>query len=293
MAMNWSNNRTIHLTQSQHCSSQKRWTIKGTIAGSILLSLLLAACDTTSPEAADPGVVEEPVAEEVQPNVEPEEVANQTAQLVGQTVTVRSQPLEKVSPYSFTINDEQFFGSEPILVINASGEPFVFPPEEDTEVQVTGEVQQFVVADIERELGLELDEDLYVEFEDRPAIIAQSMAPAPDPGAITQEPAQYYGTRLAVKGEVADIVAPNMFTLEDEELFGGQNLLVLYPTPGKLVETDQTFAVTGELRAFVVEDLERDYDLGWEPGVIEELEAEFADKPVLIADTVYPSAISE
>jgi hypothetical protein len=119
------------------------------------------------------------------------------------------------------------------------------------------------------------------------------MAPAPDPGAITEEPAQYYGERLAVKGEVADIVAPNIFTLNDEELFAGEDLLVLYPTPGELVEEDQSVAVTGELRAFVVAELERDYDLGWDPGVVEELEAEFADKPVLVADTVYQSAISE
>lgn len=294
MTVNWRNNRIKNLSQPQHRNSmQKRWTIKGTIASSILLTLLVAACDTTSPEAADPGVVEEPVAEEVQPNVEPEEVVNETEQLIGQTVTVRSQPVEKISPYAFTISDEQFFGNEPIVVVNASGEPFVFPPEEDTEVQVTGEVRQFVVAELEQELGVDFDEDLYVEFEDRPAIIAQSMAPAPDPGAITEEPAQYYGERLAVKGEVADIVAPNIFTLNDEELFAGEDLLVLYPTPGELVEEDQSVAVTGELRAFVVAELERDYDLGWDPGVVEELEAEFADKPVLVADTVYQSAISE
>ncbi|GAB4379412.1 MAG: hypothetical protein Kow00121_33490 [Elainellaceae cyanobacterium] len=278
---------------------QKRWNLKSTIAGSFLLASFATACTPATPEATEPDVTDEPIAEveageEVQPNVQPEEVVSETAQLVGQTITVRSEPIETISPYAFTISDEQFFGNEPIIVVNAAGEPFVLPPEEDTEVQVTGEVQEFVVAEIEQDLGLELDEELYVEFEDKPAIVAQSVAPAPDPGAITQEPDQYYGERLAVSGEVAEIVAPDIFTLNDEELFAGEDLLVLYPTTGELrVEEDQSVAVTGELRSFVVAELERDYDLGWDPDVVAELEAQFADKPVLIADTVYPSAIAE
>ncbi|MCU0552693.1 MAG: hypothetical protein MUC48_25470 [Leptolyngbya sp. Prado105] len=277
----YSQTRDVNLFRS-HSSSRYSWRTKGAIGLSLFLTLLVSACETPERQAAVPGAG----------NVQTEDVVNNTAQLVGQTVTVRSEPIQKISPYTFTIADQQFFGSEPILVVNATGQVFEFPPD-GTDVQVTGEVRQFVLVDLEREYGFDLQDDLYVQYADRPALIAQSMAPAPEPGTITEEPTQFYNRRLAVTGQVSDVVAANAFTLNDEELFGGQDLLVLYPSPDKLVEQDQTFAVTGQLRQFVAADINREYELGWEPGVIEELEVTFADRPVLIADTLYPSAIPE
>ncbi len=226
-------------------------------------------------------------------NVTTEEVADNTNQLLGKTVTIRSKPIQKLSASTFTISDQQFFGSEPILVVNATGKPFTFPADPNTLIQATGQVSKFVVADIEREYKLDLDPNLYKDYENKPAIIAQSLAQAPKPGEITTDPQQYYGKRLAVTGEVENITNGNSFTLDEDKLFGGQDLLVLYQNPQPKVTENEKVAVTGVLRQFVVADLERDYNLTWNLDLKRQLEAEYSNKPVLIADEVYPSAIPQ
>lgn len=260
--------------------TQRIGKTKGAIALA-LMALILPACNTNQLEAttpASPG------------NVTTEEVTDNTNALIGQTVTVRSEPLRKISPNTFTINDEQFFGSEPILVVNASRAPIVLP-EGDTEVQVTGKVAKFVVADLEREFDLDLQPEVYVEYEGKPALIAQSIALAPEPGEITKNPSQYYGKTIAVPAEVEEIVGPNAFTLDEDELIGGNDLLVLVATPNQQrtpIKDDEKVVATGVLRPFVVADIERDYDLTWDLDLQRQLEVEYKNKPVLVAKSVYP-----
>jgi hypothetical protein len=236
-------------------------------------------------------------------NVQTEEVAENTEGYIGQIVTVRSVPVEKVGDNSFTVNDEQFFGSEPILVINASGEPLLLP-EDDVEVQVTGEVRNFVISEIDQEFDLTLDPNLYEEYEDQPVIIAQSIALAPEPGEISENPDQYYGETLAVTGEVEEIQSEGTFTLQEDQLLGANSLLVIYAQPKAsspeaqaaplpTITDDEQVAVTGVLRPFVISELERDYDLTWDAGVQQQLEADYSERPVLIATQIYPSAIPE
>lgn len=256
-----------------------------------LIAGLMGACAEDAPVTQTPSGAT---------NVQTEDVADETENYIGQVVTVRSEPLEVVGDSSFTVGDEQFFGTEPILVINASGEPLLLPEDDDVEVQVTGEVRNFVIADVEREFDLTLDPELYVEYEEQPAIIAQSIAIAPEPGEITSNPEQYYGETLAVTGEVEDIESGSAFTLDEEQLFGAEDLLVVYASPRDGVQqplpavTDgEEVAVTGVLRSFVVADFERDYDLQWDLEFQEQLEAEYSNRPVLVATGIYPSAIPE
>ncbi len=256
-----------------------------------LIAGLMGACAEDAPVTQTPSGAT---------NVQTEDVADDTENYIGQVVTIRSEPLEIVGDSSFTVGNEQFFGTEPILVINASGEPMLLPAEDDVEVQVTGEVRNLVIADIEREFGLTLDPTLYVDYEEQPAIIAQSIALAPEPGEITSNPEQYYGETLAVTGEVEDIQSGSAFTLDEEQLFGAEDLLVIYASPRDGVQQQlpavadgEEVAVTGVLRAFVVADFERDYDLGWDLEFQERLEAEYSNRPVLVATGIYPSAIPE
>ncbi len=226
-------------------------------------------------------------------NVTTEEVADGTEGLIGQTVTIRSDALEVIEPASFVVADQDFFGGEDILILNASGEIFELP-EDDTEVQVTGEVVKFILADVESEYALDLDPDLYIDYEEQPAIIAQSIAAAPEPGEIAADPTQYYGQTLAVTGEIETVYSDNTFTLDEDELFGGQDLLVVVVSPmDAAVQDGETVAVTGELRSFVTADFETDYDLTWDLDVQEQIEAEYSERPVLVVNQVYPSAIPE
>jgi hypothetical protein len=267
--------------------TQAMWNRRGTIALVLAATLLPACGNFTAQRETAPSTAQE--------NVTTAEVSNNTEELIGKTVTIRSEPIKKFGPNSFTLEDEQFFGSEPILVLNTSGKVFALPEDDDVEVQVTGEVRKFNVVDIEREYKLGLEPDAYRDYESKPAIIAQSIALAPKPGEITQNPEQYYGKRLAVTGEVEDLQSANRFTLDEDKLLGADDLLVINPnakgTTQVTLNDGEKVAVTGVLRSFVVADLERDYDLTWDLNTREKLEAEYNKKPVLIADTVYPSAI--
>lgn len=274
-----------HTTLDSKTSFAKQWGVRGAVAVA-LMTALLAGCETPEPQAAAPG----------QTNVTTEEVANNPNRYIGQTVTVRSEPIAKLGPSTFTISDEQFFGSEPVLVVNATGEVFTFP-EAGVDIQVTGEVRNFVFVDIEREYNLGLDANAYADYENQPALIAQSLAVAPEPGELTSDPQQYYGRPLAVTGEIEAIQGTNAFTLDEDQLIGGQELLVLRTpqstTTQAAIQNGETVAVTGVLRPFVVAELEREYEFNWDTGIQQQLEAEYRDRPVLVADNVYPSAIPE
>ena len=237
------------------------------------------------------GPAETTTAEDAVENVTTEEVAEGAEGLIGQTVSIRSEVEETIGESAFLLEDDRLFGGEDVLVINASGEPFVLIDGDETEVQVTGEVQQLVLADVETEYSLGLDPTLYVDYEDRPVVIAQSIALSPDPGDITSDPDKYYNQRIAVEGEVEEKYSPTTFTIDDGELFGGDNLLVL--TQGITPETQdgERVAVTGILRPFIKTEFDTDYDLDWDLSVEEQVETEYSEKPVFVADGVYPSAM--
>lgn len=253
------------------------------IAGVLLAASMtvVSACAET-PETTTP--------DEAAENVEQEELSSGAEGMIGESVSIRGEVAETIGETSFTIADDQFFGGEDILVINASGEPFVLAEGNETEVQVTGEVQQLVIADFESEYGLDLDPDLYADYEDQPVIAAQSIALSPDPADLTSNPEQYYNQRIAVMGEVEDTLSPTTFTLDEEELFGG-DLLVVSQTTTPQTQDGEEVTVTGILRPYIVSEFETDYDLDWDATVQQQIEADYNEKPVFVADEVYPSAM--
>ncbi|MGB7414639.1 MAG: hypothetical protein WA902_10560 [Thermosynechococcaceae cyanobacterium] len=266
-------------TQRKHGSSTgQHFSFSRLGKGSILVILLsfatlMTACNPAEDNANADG------------NVTAEEVGEQTKAVEGQDVTIRSEIREKVGESSFKLDNE----GKDILVVNVSGKPFVFPEDDDTEIQATGEVQNFVLADIEREYDLDLDPDLYVDYENQPVLLAQSLALAPDPGEITQNPEKFYNLAIAVEGEVEDVVDGNTFTLDEEQLFGASDLLVIGAPVTEALD-GETVVVTGQLRPFILTEFERDYDLTWDLDIKKKLEAEYSEKPVFVADRIYPSA---
>jgi len=146
---------------------------------------------------------------------------------------------------------------------------------------MTGKVAKFVVADVERDYDFDLDPELYVEYEGKPAIIAQAVAPAPKPGEITQT--QYYGRTLAVAGEIENIIVGPAFTLDEDKLVLAicWCWLRIQRQPTQRSSDGEYVAVTGVLRSFVVADIERDYDLTWDLNLQRQLEVDYRNKPVL------------
>ncbi|ERT04701.1 hypothetical protein M595_5362 [Lyngbya aestuarii BL J] len=261
--------------------SENRKNIRlGAIALSLMAATFLPACTN-----------ETTTREEALENVTTQQVSEETSNYVGETVTIRGDVNEVVGEASFLMDDEQLLGGEEILVVNASGEGITLPEGTENQVQITGEVRNFVIADLETEYGLDFDPNLYAEYEQQPAVIAQSIALSPDPGDITANPETYYYQRIAVQGEVEEIRSTGVFTVDEEQLFGGEDLLVITANPDPQVNDGESVTIVGTLRPFVKAEFERDYDLTWDLDFQQEIEAEYENKPVFVADEIYPSAL--
>jgi hypothetical protein len=263
------------------------------MTGAIALAtaaLVLPAC-SNEPVAEEPGVNDTEVSQATENNVTTEDLSDDLSNYLGQTVTVREEAEEVIDESAFLMNEDQLFGGEEILVINASGEPLYLAEGDDTDVQVTGEVREFVLADIEREFGLTLDPDRYVDYEQQPVIIAQSLALAPDPEDLTDNPELYYGKRIAVNAEVEELWAADLMSVDGDALFGNDDLLVINPNATLDFTEDEEVVMTGVLRPFVTSEIEQEYELTWDLDLQRQIEAEYQEKPVFVADEVYPSAL--
>ncbi len=240
-----------------------------------LMTILLPACAYKGTRSTAPDR-----------NVTAQEVVDRTDNLIGKKVTIRSKIENLFSDNAFTISNQKFFSGEDILVINASGSAFNLPPN-NIDVQVTGEVRRFNIAEVVREFDLNLQPDTYLEYEDKPVIIAQSLALAPKPGQITRNPGLFYNQPVAVEAEIKEVLDSVAFTLDEDQWFGGRDLLVVNQSPEVPVRPETKVVVTGIVRPFAVSDITRDYQLTWNLNIQRTVEAEYRNKPVLIAQQVF------
>lgn len=104
---------------------------------------------------------------------------------------------------------------------------------------------------------------------------------------ITDDPGAYYGKKVTVAGEIQDLQSQRVFKISDQAV--GDELLVLTPralTESQAAESEELFEdnadvkVTGTLRQLEIADVEREFDVD----LTNEIEVEFKEKPVLIAD---------
>lgn len=86
--------------------------------------------------------------------------------LIGETINIEGEVEEVLSPTAFTM------GADETLVYGTTA----FGVDEDDEVVVTGTVTEFIIADIERDLDFDFDDDLYIDFENEFAVEASSVA---------------------------------------------------------------------------------------------------------------------
>jgi hypothetical protein len=281
------------LQHSLHLINRRQVRV-GAIAFALLGTLTIACSPnqevrTSEPAESPVAQTQTPVTEDEQ-NVTIDEVTDNLEELEGKTVSVRSEVETTEDPNTFLLTDDDLFAGEDVLIVNASGVPFVLPTDEDVEVQVTGEVRRFVYNDVREDVGLTAEPNYYTDYEDQPVIFANSIALSPEPETLTENPDRFYGETIAVEGEISEVTDPSAFILSDPGLFEGEGVLVLNSAQDNTLEAGETVVVTGELRPFVVADIERDYDLTWDLDLQRELEAEYREKPVFVAREVYPSA---
>jgi uncharacterized protein YdeI (BOF family) len=280
--------RLINRGESFH----KLWHTKGAIA--LALTALIVPLSSLNAQEASKAtnrsdVIAQTDTEQTQQDpgsATSDDVTDRSEELIGETVTVRGEYLEKVGENAFTITDEQVFVADPILVVNVSGNPLDLPSD-DIKVQATGEVRKFTLDEVAQEYDMEFDRATYAQYENTPVIIAQSVAPAPEPGQISENPDRYYDRQIAVPGNIANSYSPTAFTLDDDLLVLHLNSDSDYRQNGN---NSERVVITGVLRQFNIEDLERDYDLSsLDENVRRQLEENHANEPVLISDGVYPA----
>ena len=259
----------------------------GASLGAIALglgALVLPACQPSNEEI-----------QEDQTNVTTEDVTADTEATEvppGEEITVRSPVEQEIGAYGFMMESD----NGPILVVNATGTPFELP-EYDIPVQATGTQETFVLADVETEYDLDLEEDLYVDYENQPAIIAESLALAPTPEDLAAEPSIFYDQVIAIEGEVGEIISPNSFALYEEGWVDDVGLLVTgveedLEAEGNPLQEGETVTVTGVARQFDV-NVVREEDADIDDQVLSEFEERYTERPVVVADGVYSSAVGE
>lgn len=262
------------------------WTKRtGTYLGAIafaLAALLLPGCTTDNEEI-----------QEGRTNVTTEDVVENTEDIIGKQVTIRNIVERQVGDLGYVVQAEEL-GSEPILILNATQAPFDLPEDQEMPIQVTGQVAQFMIADIETEYGVELGDE-YIEYEDRPVIIAESLALAPTPQDLAEAPTGYFDKVIAVEGDVRDIYSPGSISLFEEGWVDDIGVLVIgvnrnLKAEDSVVQEGERVVVTGVARQFDPKLLQ-DSDLGWDAQKIEEFGSRYTDRPVIVAEDIFPSAV--
>lgn len=100
------------------------------------------------------------------------EITENTDEFIGNSVTIKNRVIQKIGSSSFTVSDARFFRGEPLVVVNASGVPFNLPSDQNIKVQVTGQVRNLVIPKIEQEFNLNIQDEYYKDYINKPAIIA-------------------------------------------------------------------------------------------------------------------------
>lgn len=269
-------------------SSSSYWNRKtGTYLGAIALglsALLLPGCNNISPkEELSPAKV----------NVTANDVSSLSGDAVnsiGQKVTVRSPVTKAVGKSGFVMNAPN---GKPILVINASGAPIKLPGG-NVPVQATGQVEKLAVADIDKRYNLGLEPNLYVDYENQPAIIAQSLALAPTPENLFKAPASYLDKQIAVKGTVRKFPdTTNGFAVFEDGWVDDIGIMIIGVNGninGGSMQEGEHVVVTGVARQPNAQLLQQ-ANLGWNSNKINEFLAKYTNRPVIVADQVYPSAV--
>ena len=107
-------------------------------------------------------------------------------------------------------------------------------------------------------------------------------------GKLARDAKDFYGRTVTVKAEVENVIDSRTFTLDEDSVLAGADVLVLVPAgyTGTLAH-DQMVTVTGKVRQYVATELDRDYD--WFKGgsiISRETKVDFKTRPVLVAESV-------
>ena len=170
-----------------------------------------------------------------------------------------------------------------VLVVNSSDRAFAVPADAGTPMWAVGTILPLDPTTIDGIDPAELE-----AYAGKSAVYAERITLAPDPARLTTEAETFYNQDVTVYGEVEQVEAENTFILKDPDLFEGKGVIVIQTGDAALPSPtdDAKVAVSGILRPYVIAELEEEYELTWDLNLIEQLEAEYSQLPVLVADLI-------
>jgi hypothetical protein len=107
-------------------------------------------------------------------------------------------------------------------------------------------------------------------------------------GKLAKHGKDYYGKTVTVKAEVEDVLGAKMFTLDEDALLTGADVLVMVPRGvNTTLAHDQKVIVTGEVRPYVEKDLDKDFDFFEDGKIIKKnTKVDWKTRPVIVASSV-------
>jgi len=245
-------------------------------------------------------------------------LAKNPGDYVGRTVSVSAEVEDILGGNMFTLDEDALLAGADVLVLVPGGVTGKLA--HDQKVVVTGEVRRYVEADLDRDFdffknGKLVDVKTKVDWNTRPVIVARSIrtesganlmtggttshdatmhsqtttvALAPiSAGKLARDAKSYYGKTVTVRAEVEDVLGSNMFTLDEDSLLAGSDVLVLVPRGVANLTHDQKVVVTGRVRPFVEADLDRDFDW-FDNGKLVDVKTkvDWKTRPVIVADSI-------
>ena len=107
-------------------------------------------------------------------------------------------------------------------------------------------------------------------------------------GKLAKDAKNYYGQTVAVKAEVEDVLSANAFTLDEDAILAGPDVLVLVPKGvASQLTHDQKVTVRGKVRRYVVADLDKDLDWFDNGKIVQtKTKVDWDTRPVIVAEAV-------
>jgi hypothetical protein len=231
-----------------------------------LFALVLPACTGTNSDSAGREAA-----------TTTSEVADRSnSNLIGKTVTISGDIQRQVSPQAFTIQSDEFVNGQEVLVVNANKVPIV----EGTLTRVTGTVRDLTIVDVEKEYGFDLDPGLEAQIREQPVIVATQVALNPNLEKITENPVPFLGRTVAIEGDVERVISPTAFMVDNNEVLGDDDILIVSAAPAKNITEGSRVQVTGNVRKLTTRDLEREFNL--DPA--KEYEVYVQKQPAIVAE---------
>jgi len=229
------------------------------------------------------------------------EITGGLGSYAGQSVLLSGEVREVVSPNAFVLHGEArdaAAADASILVVGAEQNLAAIDDQLlNDRVLAGGIVREFDLATIEDEVGYDLDDALFADWDGRPVLVATAIqragAPASSAANVTiseimQTPDQYLGTNAIVAGQAIDLLTPDAVVLVDPAEANADpvdaGLLVLSAEQGLWGELDETILNRRALAAGIVRNVDiaaLEAELGYD--LDDALLEPYVGKPALIA----------